>query len=353
MATPSVLDLERLLQPLAEPASSPDDCRAAVRAARDAARTAEKQYLEFERYGPPFEGAPVPQPPDWEGVIEQAVDALAQDSKDLWIVAWLIEALTRTHGFPGLRDGLRLARELIEQYWDELEPRPDEEDGIDRTVQMLANLNGTVLVEPINAVPLTLTEDQDQVLTSGTFRDLQPADRESLAASTPSEFFEPLVADLEAAAQELTQLCEILDEKCGTDESGYSLAPPSSEIRSALDECRARALSLYAQRLPKPLVEQHNDEEAADSPIIAETRQLPTTGQLIRTREEAFRVLESVADFFRRTEPHSPIADKLEQTVRWGRMPWQDLMTELIPDDTLRQEIFRRVGLHGHDASSD
>jgi type VI secretion system protein ImpA len=352
MATPSLLDFERLLQPPAKQASSPDDCRAAVRAARDAARTAEKQCLEFERYGPPFEGAPVPASPDWEGVIRQGCDTLAEDSKDLWIAAWLIEALTRTHGFAGLRDGFRLARELAEKYWDVLEPRPDEEDGIERTVQMLANLNGSVLVDPINAIPLVMAENQE-VLSSGTFRDMQPADREQLAASTPAAFFQPLVEDLETASQEFSQLCDILDHKCGTDDDGYSLAPPSSEIRGALEECRARALSLYADRLPVAANDQTPQQATPDLATAGEASQLPAGGQHIRTREEAFRTLESVAEYFRQTEPHSPIADKLEQTVRWGRMPWKELMTELISDDTLRREIFRRVGIHGGDASSD
>jgi type VI secretion system protein ImpA len=353
MATPSTVDFESLLQPLAKPESSPDACRAAVRVARDAARTAEKQCLEFERYGPPFEGAPVPDPPDWEGVTRQACSALAEESKDLWIVAWLIEALTRTHGFAGLRDGFRLARELIEMHWEMLEPRPDSEDGIERTVQMLANLNGSVLVEPINAIPLTLTEDQEQVLTSGTFREIQQSDRQQLAAVTPVEFFQPLVEDIEAASQEFAQLCETLEERCGTDESGYSLAPPSSEIRAALEECRGRALSLYGERLPNAVPEQTHLQQPADLPTATGASPLPTGGQHVSTREEAFRVLESVAEFFRHTEPHSPIADKLEQTVRWGRMPWKALMNELVPDETLRKEIFRRVGIRDGDTPSD
>jgi type VI secretion system protein ImpA len=52
-----------------------------------------------------------------------------------------------------------------------------------------------------------------------------------------------------------------------------------------------------------------------------------------------------VAEFFRRTEPHSPVSYALEQAVRWGRMPLPDLIKDLVSDDTVRREFFRRTGI--------
>jgi type VI secretion system protein ImpA len=66
---------------------------------------------------------------------------------------------------------------------------------------------------------------------------------------------------------------------------------------------------------------------------------------VVRTREDAFRALLQVADYFKRTEPHSPVAYTLEQAVRWGRMPLPDLLTELIPEQTAREQIFKIVGI--------
>ena len=59
------------------------------------------------------------------------------------------------------------------------------------------------------------------------------------------------------------------------------------------------------------------------------------------SREEAFRTLEQVAQFFRRTEPHSPISYQLEQAVRWGRLPLPDLIHELIADPARLDELAR------------
>ena len=63
------------------------------------------------------------------------------------------------------------------------------------------------------------------------------------------------------------------------------------------------------------------------------------------TRDDAIRTLKQVADFFRRTEPHSPISYSLDQAVRWGRMSLPDLLGELIDDDTTRAGLFRLAGI--------
>jgi type VI secretion system protein ImpA len=65
----------------------------------------------------------------------------------------------------------------------------------------------------------------------------------------------------------------------------------------------------------------------------------------IHSREEAFRTLLKVAEYFRRTEPHTPVSYALEQAVRWGRMSLPELLTELIPEDSSREFFFRQVGI--------
>ncbi|MGA7802246.1 MAG: type VI secretion system protein TssA, partial [Gammaproteobacteria bacterium] len=65
----------------------------------------------------------------------------------------------------------------------------------------------------------------------------------------------------------------------------------------------------------------------------------------ISSREDAFKVLLDLADFFRRTEPHSPLSYSLEQAVRWGRMPLPDLLSSLISNTGVRNEFFRVTGI--------
>src|SRR5262245_35942232 len=79
--------------------TGPGSIYQAVRAVRLANRAAERQLLAGEA-----------NPPDWRLVLRRGVEILAERSKDLEIVASMIEALVRLHGFAGLRDGVRLAR---------------------------------------------------------------------------------------------------------------------------------------------------------------------------------------------------------------------------------------------------
>jgi type VI secretion system protein ImpA len=56
-------------------------------------------------------------------------------------------------------------------------------------------------------------------------------------------------------------------------------------------------------------------------------------------------MLSSVAAFFRRTEPHSPLSYSLDQAVRWGRLPLPELLKELIGDQSTRNEFFKLSGI--------
>src|SRR5207302_8034135 len=100
--------------------SSPSSLYYQIKDARSACRVAERQAVSVGD-----ESAR----PDWRPVLRHAQKALAERTKDLEVVAFLIEALVRLNGYAGLRDGLRLARELVERYWGGLYPMPDE-DGL-------------------------------------------------------------------------------------------------------------------------------------------------------------------------------------------------------------------------------
>lgn len=91
------------------------------------------------------------------------------------------------------------------------------------------------------------------------------------------------------------------------------------------------------------------DEDAA-APVTgagqpaSATASVSVEGQ-IRTREDAFRTLQKVAEFFRQTEPHSPISYTLEDVVRRGRMPLPALLAELMPDQEARRTFLVAAGI--------
>ena len=65
---------------------------------------------------------------DYPLVVKLASEALASKSKDLQIAAWLTDALLRTEGFAGLKQGLELLRGLVGTFWDGLYPQLEDGD---------------------------------------------------------------------------------------------------------------------------------------------------------------------------------------------------------------------------------
>ena len=65
----------------------------------------------------------------------------------------------------------------------------------------------------------------------------------------------------------------------------------------------------------------------------------------IASREDALRALGEIADFFRRTEPHSPLSYTLDEAVRRGRMTWPELLAEVVADTDTRNTILNTLGI--------
>jgi type VI secretion system protein ImpA len=370
MASADTIDFAPLLEPIPGDSpvgedlrtdSSPSSLYYQIKDARSAARAAERQAQTAEK-------GQDTAPADWRPVLKHAQKALAERTKDLEIVAYMIEALVRLQKFAGLRDGFRLARELVERYWDGLYPTPDE-DGVQTRLAPLTSLNGEegegTLITPIAQVPLTDPMSGDGVYAAYHYqqaqnaqqaKDKEPRERrddneddddvvtmakfEMAVKTTKGEFFVTLMEDLTQCEDAYNSLDQALQERCG------SQAPPTSNIRAALAACRDVVMTVARHKLPaaEGAPAEANGEAAAAGGGADGADGAPGAGPL-RNRDDALDLLLKVADFFHRTEPHTPISFALEQAVRWGRMSLPDLLTDLIEDESSRRALFHRVGI--------
>src|SRR5262245_40759467 len=55
---------------------------------------------------------------EWDRVADLCLDALKHSTKDLRVTCFLTESAIRLDGFRGLRDCLRLTKELLYRFWD-------------------------------------------------------------------------------------------------------------------------------------------------------------------------------------------------------------------------------------------
>jgi type VI secretion system protein ImpA len=63
------------------------------------------------------------------------------------------------------------------------------------------------------------------------------------------------------------------------------------------------------------------------------------------TREDALGTLTEIAEFFRRTEPQSPLAYTIDEAIRRGRLSWPELLAELVSDQAVRNNILNSLGI--------
>ena len=77
---------------------------------------------------------------------------------------------------------------------------------------------------------------------------------------------------------------------------------------------------------------------------------MPATAGPLASRRQALAQLRQVAEFFRRTEPHSPVAYLADKAARWGEMPLHVWLKRVIKDDATlaqMQEMLRGVVTDG------
>lgn len=373
MATPEIFAVERLLEPISEENpvgedprldSSPTSVYYQIKDTRNQARAAERQILMSG------EG----EPPDWMPLLELVPEALTSVAKDLELTTYYIEALCRQYGFAGLREGFRLARDLVERFGDDIYPTPDE-DGIETRLAPLTSLNGEggegTLMAPIRMIPITESTDAGEFSLSD-YQQAQNLDRlsseardrqidegvptlttiNSAVAQSDVSFYQNLMEDLEGALSELQTLTETLDSRYGHE------APPTNAIQGVLEEIQSTLQSLVGDRLDAqaPVEDSSSFDEAGEEsgPSDASAAAKPAVAAgTIQTREDAFRQILRVAEFFRQTEPHTPISFALERIVRWGRMPLPELLRELIGDEASVHEMFKLVGISESSEGSD
>lgn len=371
MSFDNIIDIESLLHPISEDAPTGEDIRSdrspssdyyTIKDARNNARAAERSSM-FD------EDVDLLKP--WRTVTEVAPQILSSKSKDLEVACWYTEGLIRLHGVSGLRDGIKLIHGLILDHWEGLYPEPDE-DGIETKVAPLTGLNGDggdgTLMAPIRNMSITnegdygsfnlwqyqkardnskLTDDDERSARNEalgfSFQDVEATIQEAAP-----QFYVDMVETIEETLQDYKALNELLRNSCGSD------TPPSSNITSLLDEVLRSVRFLSKDKLDQIKAEtealQTFDEPATDddTPASPGTTQVVAINQVagpIGNREDALKRLEEVAEYFRKNEPHTPLAPGIERLISWGRMTVSELMMELLPEDSSRGFFSQLTGV--------
>ncbi len=335
-----MLEMEDLLAPISQHAPAGEDLSFSVEFdAIQEARRADDPTLDQGEWVTDIKTA------DWNAVWRSCTQLLQARTKDLRLGGWLTEAGVQLHGFSGLAHGLRVVAGLCDRYWDELHPLAidgDQEERIGNLGWLLANalqwLHRTPIVQgPQGRFSLA---DFDAAHARGRNEaargDHDQPGLETLEAArrdTPHDFYRQLLEALPDCAAALRELQAVVDARLGMDGPGFGT------LRDALDDVH-RTVQRFA-RDAGLLPDGDVPGEGLPAGVPASEPPVPPRGPggPIGTRKEALAQLRQVAEFFRRTEPHSPVAYLAEKAARWGEMPLHVWLRRVIKDDATLSQV--------------
>jgi len=372
---PSVIDFEKILQPVSEENPSGenlqysglyDEIREARRADKDLPQGQWQTNLKFA---------------DYHQVINLAVPALETQTKDLQIAAWLSESLVKEHGFAGLRDSFKLLSGLQETFWETLFPEIDEGDMEGRAnalewmdTQSAFAIKGAKITSgegysyldfedskkfdiPENIDTLDSTDQQK-------FRELQAqaekenrvtADRWRKAkAVSRRAFYEELSFALEECLAEFKELNRVIEEKFDRNQM-----PGTTNLKKVLDDIQTVVKKLLEDKRaeePDTADESATETEAGETGAAvggAKSTGVATAAGAIQNRQDAIKRLADLAEFFRETEPHSPVSYLVQRAVKWGEMPLEMWLQDVIKDEAVLFQLRQTLGFNTNAANAN
>ena len=310
---------------------------------------------------------------DFRQVINLSNSVLTAQTKDLQIAVWFSEALIKEHGFIGLRDGLKLLSGLQETFWETLHPEIDEGD-MEGRANAVSWFDGQGALAVKNAAftggagyGLNDWEDSKRFEFPENIDALDSAEQERIRVlQTQAEKESRVTGDLwrKAKAATTRRQCEEVNfviEECWTEFNTLDRVieehfdriqmPGLSNLKKALGDSQTQAKKLLDEkRLEEP---DEADEFIGGEEISADGDETAVSGVrvgtasgAIQTRRDALKRLADVADYFHKTEPHSPVSYLVNRAVKWGNMPLDGWLQDVIKDETVLLQLRETLGIH-------
>lgn len=291
---------------------------------------------------------------DYKTVVTIGEDALIKKTKDIQIAAWLTEAWVYREGLQGLISGIQLTKTLLEKFWDNVYPEPDEGDLADRVTPLEWMGSSTDFISCVRSLPLTKNAKHswfayqdgramgyEKAVADDKAKKAVRADAMKQGKVPPEEFDEafeqtekPLYKSLSAGLQQSRDLLNAFDEFCN--EKFGRDAPSLTQLKKALDEINNVVQILLLKKLEKdpdpievveaPPEEQQASEQGGDGGPGA-TMMGIASGQLdlsdlgdINNPEQAALHVVAAARFMRQRSPASPVSYLLLRALRWGEV---------------------------------
>lgn len=301
------------------------------------------------------------EPPDWRAVLGQA-ESLMEQTRDIRVAVYWGRAQLHTEGFTALPELLRLVREWLSRYWDEVHPKPDPDDGdpyarlnvlgqLEDTATLLGDVRQSLIVKS-RAIGQLAVRDVEVALDR-----LSPREDETPMSTSSIEQLLKAACEDEAsladvprrASEELNELLSLLEDK-----AGYGRAPSCDDLKELLRGLQGLMPSPAGEDggtdLDDLLGGFGSDDDSGAARSAPSRRSGGGTGE-IETREDAIAAIERVCEYLERAEPTSPAQLLLRRSQRLIEKNFMDLIRELAPE--AYAGVAKIMGVDAGESSSD
>lgn len=261
-----------------------------------------------------------------------------------------------------MHQGLQVCRALCEQYWTNVYPQADDGDMDERIgnlswlLQRLVQLadtrpvvrtrqgNGyslqawrTAKLQSTQSSQQTDQGDDDKVTLDQIKRAINETSADALRQACDA---------LNASYEELLAFQTVIDGHLGDNGPGFVAAKEAlSQARHDMERLMREAGLTDASAT--------DAIDANDSPADDANSDEPHAGHSarggpIKSRAQALQQLREVAAFFRRTEPHSPVAYLADKAVKWGDMPLHEWLRHVIKDQGSMAHLQELLGIESN-----
>jgi type VI secretion system protein ImpA len=267
-------------------------------------------------------------PLEWDRIRVDALDGLSK-SKDLRLLAYLGTALLRTDGLPAFAQVLTTASQWLETYWAQVYPAL-EEDAIARRNALNCFADPMAVVDRVWRLPLVSSRQHGRF----GLRDIEIARGQAAPGVMEARPDESAINDAfaEFALEELTALdasvtaamaaLNSIDARMRS-EGGPEVAPDFGPLVTQFAKLSRVCREQLAIRLPAG---------ADGSAAAGADGAVGFKGGAITSRQDAVRALDAVAEYFRRSEPSSPIPLFVERAKRLVAKDFLEVLADIAPE---------------------
>jgi type VI secretion system protein ImpA len=286
-----------------------------------------------------------PRQADWKQVQTLSAQALVGQTKDLQLACWLVESSFHLHGLEGLNAGIGFLSAFISHFWSECWPSLEEE-GIDVRRSILMRLDRdisrTLTEKPLLSEASTSLSCWRQILAlehkTNPLDEERGSDIRQYNPMTMASFNQLAVSfSSKAIHEQAERVAKILDILESLNVHYLSL---SNDLEGSLFSVTRQVMIEIADYLQCLAIRTAPDINIpSDSNDGTLTHRSMPEMQAQMTREQAISQMLTIAAWFRKVEPSSPVPFLLERAARWTTMTLPEWLEEMLNDESNIQEI--------------